>query len=680
MAKKKKRKKQHRFFWFMIKLQIVLMLLVLAGLAYYFFGGYAVTVQELKKEAVELVENSTETTFIPSQTCSVYDTNGTLVSETNGEKNAVYIKYEDIPADFVTAMVSIEDKKYYKHYGVDYKGILRAVKAAVVKGEASQGGSTITMQLAKLIYLDSSKTWQRKVEQIFVAMELEKRYSKNKIMEYYLNNTYYANGYYGIEAACKGYFNCELSQLDLSQIAFLCAIPNSPTYYDPVVNIGNTIERRDLILKNMLNDGKIDQGVYDAAVAEEIALNLAPENTKLRNNYVDTYTYNCATKAFMKNAGFEFRNNFSSDEEEKAYDKEYDDLYTTCQKQLYSGGYKIYTSIDLQKQQELQTSVDNSLASFTEIGDSGMYSLQGSAVCIDNNTGLVVAIVGGRSQDVKGYTLNRAYQSFRQPGSSIKPILDYTPAFERGYTPDSIVTDEEIENGPQNASKTFQGDVTIRYAVEQSLNTIAWKLYDEITPEVGLQYLKNMNFSQIRPEDNTPATSIGGFTIGMSALEMASAYATIENDGVYRQPDCIKTIVDGKGNIIYTIEPQETVIYKETAARMMTDVLQTVMTNGLGRNMQLDQMISAGKTGTTNDNKDGWFCGYTRYYTTAVWVGYDIPQEVPGLGGGSYPGEIWKNYMNQIHQGLTSLEFLPYAQLSENFQQSGDANPNENPE
>lgn len=662
MAKKKKRKKQHRFFWFMIKFQIVLMLLVLAGLAYYFFGGYAVTVQNLKKEAVELVENSTEETFIPSQTCSIYDTNGTLVSETNGEKNAVYIKYEDIPADFVTAMVSIEDKKYYKHYGVDYKGILRAVKAAVVKGEASQGGSTITMQLAKLIYLDSSKTWQRKIEQIFVAMELEKRYSKSKIMEYYLNNIYFANGYYGIEAACKGYFNCELSELDISHIAFLCAIPNSPTYYDPAVNIGHTLERRNLILTNMLNDGKIDQEVYNAAVAEEIVLNRAPENTKLRNNYVDTYTYNCATKAFMKNAGFEFKNSFNSDEEEQAYDKEYDDLYTTCQKQLYSGGYKIYTSIDLTKQQELQTSVDNSLASFTEVGDNGMYSLQGSAVCIDNNTGLVTAIVGGRSQDLNGYTLNRAYQSFRQPGSSIKPILDYTPAFERGYTPDSIVTDEAIENGPQNASKTFKGDVTIRYAVEQSLNTIAWKLYEEMTPEVGLQYLKNMNFSQIRPEDNTPATSIGGFTIGMSALEMASAYATIEHDGIYRQPDCIKTIADGKGNIVYTIEPQETVIYKENAARMMTDVLQTVMTNGLGRNMQLDNMISAGKTGTTNDNKDGWFCGFTRYYTTAVWVGYDIPQEVPGLGGGSYPGEIWKNYMNQIHQGLAPMEFLPYAQ------------------
>ena len=198
MAKKKKRKKQHRFFWFMVKLQIVLMLLVLGGLGYYYFGGYAVEVQELKKEAVQLVSQSDDETFIPAKTCSIYDVNGNLISETNGDKDAVYVKYEDIPADFVTAMISIEDKKFYQHNGVDYKAILRAVKAALEKGEASQGGSTVTMQLAKLVYLDSSKTWERKVEQIFVALELEKRYSKNKIMEFYLNNIYFANGYYGI--------------------------------------------------------------------------------------------------------------------------------------------------------------------------------------------------------------------------------------------------------------------------------------------------------------------------------------------------------------------------------------------------------------------------------------------------------------------------------------------------
>ena len=674
MAKKKKKRKQHRFFWFMVKLQIVLMVFVLAGLGYYYFGGYAVEVQDLKKEAVQLVSDSTNDTFVPAHTCSVYDINGDLISETNGDKDAVYVKYEDIPADFVTAMISIEDKKFYQHSGVDYRAILRAVKAALEKGEASQGGSTITMQLAKLVYLDSSRTWERKVEQIFAAIELEKRYSKNKIMEFYLNNIYFANGYYGIEAACKGYFNCELSELDLSQIAFLCAIPNSPTYYDPVDNIDHTLKRRNLILKNMYEDGKITLDAYNSSVIEEITLNRPQEDDTHRNNYVDTYAYYCATRALMQNEGFVFQYYFDTDEEEQLYDEKYDDMYAECQKKIYSGGYKIYTSIDLAKQSELQSAVDETLSTFQETGDDGVYSLQGSAVSINNDTGLVTAIVGGRTQDFTTYTLNRAYQSYRQPGSCIKPVIDYTPAFERGYTPDSIVCDEPIENGPQNASKTYKGDVTIRYAVEQSLNTVAWKLYEEITPQAGLQYLKNMNFSQIKQDDYTAATSIGGFTIGMSTLEMASAYATLENDGVYREPTCVTSILDSEDKEVYVLEQKETVIYKETASRMMTDVLKSVMTDGLGRKMQLDNMISAGKTGTTNDNKDGWFCGYTRYYTTAVWVGYDIPQEVPGLAGGSYPGQIWQTYMNKIHEGKASMDFLPYAQLSGDFQSqdSGD--------
>ena len=204
---KKKRKKQHRFFWFVIKLQIVLMLLVLGAAGVYFFGGYADEVQQIRKEAIQEVADSDESLFVPSQTCSVYDTNGNLISERKGDKDAQYVKYEDIPKSFVTAIISIEDKKFYRHNGVDFKAIMRAVKARLQAGRVTQGGSTITMQLAKLMYMEQSKTWQYKVKQIFLAMELEKRYSKEKILEFYLNNIYFANGYYGIDAACRGYFN-----------------------------------------------------------------------------------------------------------------------------------------------------------------------------------------------------------------------------------------------------------------------------------------------------------------------------------------------------------------------------------------------------------------------------------------------------------------------------------------
>ena len=670
--KKKKKKKQHRLFWFMVRLQIFLMALVLGGLGYYYLGGYADTIQQLKRQAVTLVSESGEDFFVPSQTSEVYDANGSLISERRGEKDAQYVVYEDIPKDFVAAMISIEDKKFYSHNGVDFKAVARAAKALVEAklkdGRVTQGASTITMQLAKLMYLEPDKSWQYKVEQMFIAMELEKRYSKEKIIEFYLNNIYFSNGYYGIQAACRGYFNCDLTELSLSQIAFLCAIPNRPSYYDPVTYYDNTVARRDRILKNMLEDGKITQEVYYEAVHEEITLNRPQETAQDRmNNYVDTYTYYCATRALMEQEGFVFQYYFTSDEAKAAYEEEFDELYAACQKKLYAGGYRIYTTIDMDKQNELQKALDDTLKSFKKTYDDGTYEMQGSAVCIDNDSGCVVAIVGGRKQDSGTYTLNRAYQSHRQPGSAIKPLIVYTPAFEDGYDPESIVDDHEFEDGPTNAGGVYYGKITLRTAVAKSLNTVAWQLYEDLTPQAGLQYLKNMNFTAISEDDYIPAPSLGGFTNGVSALEMAAAYAALENDGRYRQPTCIRSIIDSDENIVYESVQTEYVVYQETAARMTTDVLQTVMESGTGRSLKLKKMPCAGKTGTTNDHKDGWFVGYTRYYTTSVWIGCDYPKKIKNLSGSSYPGTVWYKFMSRIHKGLKKVEFPPYAQLSEEF-------------
>lgn len=664
MAKKKKRKK-HRLFWFLVKFQILLMVAILAGFLYYNYGGYAKDLQTLRKEAIALVRQSNEKTFVPSQTSVVYAEDGQIISFMRGEKESDYVDYKDIPKDFVTAMISIEDKRYYEHDGIDFIAIFRSVKAILETQSLSQGGSTITMQLARTIYLDNGKRWERKIKEMFIAVELEKLYSKNKIMEYYLNNIYFANGYYGIQAACKGYFSCELEELSLSEIAFLCAIPNSPTYYDPIVNYDNTITRRDRILTNMYEDGKIDGVTYLEALNEVIVLEPTQDAKSQMNNYVDTYVYYCATRALMELQGFTFQEYFSSEEEKKEYYKEYDELYADCQKQIYTEGYKIYTSIELDKQDALQNSVNTALSGFKEKGDDGVYEMQASAVCIDNETGYVVAIVGGREQDFGFYTLNRAYQSYRQPGSSIKPLIVYTPFFEQGNTPETLVMDEEIEDGPE-ASK-YYGEVTTRFAVQESLNAVAWQLYSKLTPEVGLQYLKNMQFSQIKSTDYVLPTALGGFTKGVSALEMAAAYAALENDGVYRAPTCIKKIVDADEKTIYSSQMEGTVIYKETAARMMTDVLVTVIEEGTGTEAKIEGMPCAGKTGTTNDYKDGWFVGYSRYYTTSVWVGCDLPKSVEGLKGATYPSLIWKNYMTYAHEDLAPLGFLPYAQLSQAF-------------
>ena len=675
---KTKKKKKHRLFWHFFRIQLVLLVLVLGAAAYYFYGGYGKQVEELRQEAVRLVRQSDVNTFKANQTSIVYASDGSVISTLKGEKDSYYVSIEEMPVDAVTAIVSIEDKKFFRHHGIDYRALLRAVKAMVQNGEVKQGGSTITMQLARNIFLSQEKTWQRKVEEMYIATELENKYSKNQILEFYLNNIYFGNGYYGIQSAARGYFDRDVESLSLSQIAFLCAIPNNPTLYDPVTNKDNTVSRRDRILKNMLDDGKISQMDYAQAVAEQITLNRPQALAK--NDYVETYTYYCATRALMEQQGFVFHEDFKTDEEQQAYEDTYSALYSECQKKLYTGGYRIYTSIDLSLQDELQQSVNDTLSGYTGVNDEGVYELQASAVCIDNDNGYVRAVVGGRSQEFPGYTLNRAYQSFRQPGSAIKPLTVYTPSFEQNYTPDSIVTDEPIEDGPRNANGTYLGEITVRTAVEKSVNTIAWKLYDQLTPDKGLSYLKAMNFSRISPSDYRLATALGGFTNGVSALEMASGFAAIENDGYYRTPTCIVKIEDGNGTVLYNSGQKPVLIYKKNAARMMTDVLKGVITNGTGKGLDLGDMPCAGKTGTTNDQKDGWFVGYTRYYTTSVWVGYDMPKKLQGLMGNTYPGKIWQSFMNKAHEGLEPLEFLPYARISDDLlQQQESGQPEENP-
>ena len=674
MAARKQKKKKTSVLGVILKTILLLMLVcILAVLGVFYFGGYYARVKAMKDEADTFVSESTKDTFVPTQTGEIYDSEGNLISETHPEKDSNYLTSAQIPDLFKKAMVSIEDKNFYKHGGVDYKAIVRAAKEFAVNRQITQGGSTITMQLARGIFLNNGRSWERKVEEIFIAWDIEKKYSKDQILEFYLNNVYFMNGYYGIASACEGYFNKTPDQLDLSQVAFLCAIPNSPTYYDPLTHPDHTIDRRNLILRNMLDDGVISQGEYDQAVSEQIVLDLSAEDKETRNEntYVLTYTYKCATEALMQieDSDFSFRYDFASDEERAAYDKIYNELYDSCLAKLFKGGYKVYTTFDLEKQQMLQDCVDEELANFEETADDGKYKMQGAAVCIDNSTGQVIAMVGGRSQDIdSALTLNRAFQSNRQPGSSIKPLVVYTPAFEKGYYPGTYVEDEEIEDGPKNAGGSYMGELELSEAVQRSLNTVAWQVYQDVTPKYGLSKLKAMHFSTIVDSDNVLATSLGGFTYGVKPVEMASGYCTIYNDGKYRIPTCISRIDDYKGNTIYTYDGTSSKVYDINAAREMVSVLKGVFEEdwGTGRGLRLNnRMPCAGKTGTTDDAKDGWFCGFTHYYTTSVWVGCDTPESVRNLQGASWPGRIWKNYMNLIHEDLEPVEFKDYDHAKE---------------
>ena len=659
-------KKRNGLLWRVLKIWGICLMLAFCVLGVIAVKRVGMPVVTMYKEATKDVAKSSKDTFQAEQTSLVYDVDGNEIKKLKQEKDVSYLDYEDIPDAAKLAIISIEDKNFTTHHGIDIEGIARAgVSLVLNRGNITMGGSTITQQLARNVFLGYEKTYSRKIKEMFIAVALEQKYTKQEILEFYLNNVYFANGYYGIESASEAYFNKEAKDLSISQIAFLCSIPNSPNRYDPYKHKDSTLKRRDRILKNMYEDGYISQSQYEKSLDEKITI--MPKKETTTNDYAETYILKCATEALMKEQGFEFKTTFASDSEKEKYNEEYDELYNTCKKSLYSAGYRIYTSIDMEKQKQLQDSVSSQLSMFTEKTDDGVYKVQGAAVSIDNSTGKVAAIVGGREEDQEGYGLNRAYQSFRQPGSAIKPILVYTPALERGYTPDSTLDDSRMtgSDAVSNAGYSYSGAISLRRAVEKSSNVATYRLYEELGPRSCMKYLEALNFKGLDKKDYkyNQTLCIGGFTNGTTVIEMAAGYATIANDGEYRTPDCIIKITDAKGNDIVPEDTSTKSVYSSSASRMMTSVLQSCVTEseGTAHVCQLDvDMPAACKTGTTNDYVDGWLCGYTPYYTTAVWVGMDKYKSVENLKGNTYPASIWTNYMNKIHQGLPRKEFESY--------------------
>lgn len=637
-----------------IKRIIIVILLVLLVGAGIYAGPKIAQAASLAAEAKKLADESTVDTFKDGKTTVIYDKNGDQLCTMKASKDMYYIDFDSIPSVLADSFVVMEDRDFYNHSGIDIKAIVRAMIANKRNDTIVQGASTITQQVAKNVFLTQEVTWERKIKEIFLSWELEKKYSKEQILEFYLNNIYFSNGYYGVEAAAKGYFGKSANELSVSEQAFIAAIPNNPTKYNPLTNYDATLARRNLILKELNAADYIDSMTYNTALAEEITVSGSGEKVSTKNNSVETYARHCATEELMKYCGFVMRNNFESEDEYNSYEELYQQYYSTCQQMLINGGYTVYTSIDPDAQDALQNAIDKNLASYTTVSDSGVYEFQGAATCIDNSTGNVVAIVGSRSQELDGYTLNRAYQSYRQPGSSIKPIVVYTPYLQQGNTPDTIVTDERIDGGPNNADGSYAGQMTLRTAVMKSKNTVAWKIYrDDITPKMGIGFLLNMGFHKVWMDKSTNAVALGGFTYGVSTEEMAGAYATIINDGMYRQPTCVTKITNTTGKAIVDTSGREVRVYDTNSCRLMTDMLRSVVTGGTGVGAEPSDAIVAGKTGTTNSNKDAYFCGYSQYYTMAVWTGYDYPKTQSSVKTLS----IFRDFMEVVHKGKEKVEF-----------------------
>lgn len=623
--------------------------------------------KEYNEFATNIVENSTYDDFKLTESSYVYDSDGNVLAKLKADIDSEYLKYEDIPCEVIDAFVAVEDRTFWDNPGIDIKGLIRVgLDAVKTKGEEVHGASTITQQLSRNIYLTHEVSLERKAKEMLIALKLTDKYTKEDIIEFYCNDICFANTYYGIQAASRGYFNKDVNELSLSQIAYLCAIPNSPEYYNPYKNPERALERRDKILGDMLELGFITKTDYNKAINEEIIIE---QPTYEFNDYMTTYAVDCATQYLMEMNNFEFKYKFEDMDEYNEYNEKYLEEYALAKNQLYSGGYKVYTSLDSNVQSNLQEILDSQLNFDEEINEAtGIYELQGAITAYDNYTGKVIAVIGGRSQetDSKTYSLNRAYQSYRQPGSTIKPLVVYTTALMNGYTPNSVVYNINVSEAKKKGVdvQSLTGDMmTLRSALEQSKNGVAWQLFDKFGANTCMTPLNEMRFSQICPDDYFNAAALGGLTYGVSTVEMAGAYATLENHGTYRQTTCIVSILDRDGNDIY-VEPEEIQVYTARAADTMVDMMKGVLTNGTAAKLgwyRSTDMVAACKTGTTNGCKDGWLCGFTPYYTVAVWVGYDKPRVMNNLYGSTYPGNIWKESM---------LSLIEYEDIITDFEQA----------
>jgi penicillin-binding protein 1A len=586
--------------------------------------------------AFMLVSTNELPTLPPAKQATIfYDVNQKELSKIYVE-NRVDIPYDKIPELMKKAIVDVEDERFFEHSGVDFKSIARAIVVDVLKRDVQQGASTITQQLARNVLLTHKKTINRKIKEIFLAINLERRYTKEEILQRYLNQIYLGHGAYGIQAAAKLYFGKDIAKLDIDQIALLAGLPQSPNHYSPYEHADLALKRRNIVLGKMMRHGTITQEQFDYYSAKP--LNLVPLSTSRRKAaYFMSYV-------IQKLNG------------------------TVDEDALYTGGYKIYTTIDSQA----QDAAEEAVATLTggKPDDKGVMQPQIALVAIDPKTGYIKAMVGGR--DFANTQLNRAINAYRQPGSAIKPFV-YTAAIDsRRYTTNSTVVDEEIvfasatgQWKPRNDDRIYRGPISLRQALENSVNTIAVKLVDDLGPSKIVEYARKMGINNLvthgKANDlNLSALALGGLTHGVSPIEITAAYSPFANQGIKVEPFGIINVQDPYGNVLFEQQPRKSIAISADTAYIMTDMLRGVIMRGTGRGAMIDRP-AAGKTGTTSDNTNAWFIGFTPDLLACVWIGNDsqrIPVKINGATIGSgRAARIWGIFMRKALKGVSVKDF-----------------------
>ena len=649
------------------------------------------------------------------------------------DSNRLPVTLDQIPVDLQHAVVAIEDERFYEHNGIDVKGILRAGVKAITTGDFSEGASTITQQLLKnnvFTNWTSESTqlerFTRKFQEQYLAIQVEKKTSKDTILENYLNTINLGAGSYGVQAAARQYFDKDVWDLNLSECATLAGITQNPTKFNPITNPDSNQKRRKEVLQHMLDQNYITQEQYDDALADDVysRIQVAQEKNSSTENTVYTYFEDELTDQIINDLM-----------NIKGYTK------TQATNLLYSGGLKVYTTQDSTIQNildeeysnpsnfpdEVQYELDYALTVTDPDGNQVNYSKemlqlyfqnedpsfdllfdspeegqtyvdrykasiladgskvvaervnfapqpQSSMSVIDQHTGYVKALIGGRGEKTASLTLNRATDTTRQPGSTFKIVSTYAPALnEKGMSLATTFEDEPYEypdgSPVNNATRSYNGTTTIRTAIQNSINVVAVKCLEEVTPELGLKYLDNFGFTTLAHgteadtdangnvwSDANLATALGGITKGVTNVELCASYAAIANGGNYIKPIYYTKILDHNGNVLIENTSAERSVIKESTAYLLTSAMEDVVKKGTGTACQLDNMAVAGKTGTTEAYNDLWFVGYTPYYTCAVWSGYDNNEKLPDYAR-NFHKALWKKVMTRIHEGLPSKEF-----------------------
>lgn len=553
----------------------------------------------------------------------IYDHKGELITSVHAVENRIPVEMKQVPKNLQNAFVAVEDNRFYDHNGIDPRGILRAVWVNLTGASLSEGGSTITQQLAKNTLLTQDRSFKRKFQEWILAYKIEQRYTKTEILEFYLNQIYFGNGAYGVQAASMTYFGKSVDKLNLAEAALLAGLPKSPNYFSPFDNMKAAKERQAIVLDQMVKYGYISEA--DSVEAKEAPLNLSPQ--RQTGDQVAPYFTDYIIQKLSDEYG---------------------------SKMVYEGGLRVYTSLDLEMQKAAEASVKTNLPSYGK-DDSGVMQPQAALVAMDPATGEIRAMVGGRGDDF----FNRALLAKRQPGSSFKPFT-YLAALENGFTAASILKDEPFTSGswtPQNYDRRTRGDVSLRTALTYSLNIPLVRTAEAVGIDKVLDYARRMGISTLDSKnDNNLSAALGGLYEGVTPLEMAQAYGVLANNGVKAEPLIILKVVGRNGEVLQEHSPRRTEVLKPQVAYLMTNLLQDVIARGTGAGAQIGRP-AAGKTGTTDDYRDAWFVGYTPNLVAAVWIGQDSGGTLDGIGGGSTPAIIWRQFMVQAVKDLPAASF-----------------------